>query len=207
MEPVDNAAEPSGAWPAWATEDVTLTSPSFEYPAHARSYTAELADLLGGVALDEVAHVGSTAVAGLVAKPVVDLTVTVADPPGWCAEHADELTARGWHLVPPELDSIARSAPQLRCAPCRTDSERRLLVRVDPTGARRLAHLHVLWPGSPRRGAFLAFRDALRADPELAEEYARLKQTGAAAHRDDREAYTASKASFVARVLAGPATG
>lgn len=189
---MDNLAEPGDAWPAWAIEDVTLASPNVEYPALAASYTAELADLLACAALDDVEHVGSTAVTGLVAKPVVDLTVTVADPPGWCTEHGAELTARGWHLVPPELD-VGR--------------ERRLMVRVDPSGRHRLAHLHVLWPGSPRRREFLAFRDRLRADAALAAEYAELKRAAAAAHHDDREAYTAAKASYVARVVAGSATG
>ncbi len=47
----------------------------------------------------------------------------------------------------------------------------------------------------------LAFRDALRADPKLAESYAALKTRLASRLADDREAYTAGKAPFVRAVL------
>ena len=47
-----------------------------------------------------------------------------------------------------------------------------------------------------------AFRDALRADPELRAEYEQLKQELAVAHPDDRVAYTAGKRALVGRVLA-----
>ncbi len=47
----------------------------------------------------------------------------------------------------------------------------------------------------------LIFRDALRADPSLVAEYARIKRNLAADHADDREAYTRGKAGFVRRVI------
>jgi GrpB-like predicted nucleotidyltransferase (UPF0157 family) len=48
----------------------------------------------------------------------------------------------------------------------------------------------------------LAFRDALREDPELANEYAKLKLRLAELFQFDREAYTDAKGPFVARALA-----
>lgn len=68
-------------------------------------------------------------------------------------------------------------------------------------GGGRAAHLHLLPPGSPRWDEQIAFRDALRADRDLADEYAQLKTDLAAAYAD-REAYTDGKADFVRRVLA-----
>jgi GrpB-like predicted nucleotidyltransferase (UPF0157 family) len=57
-------------------------------------------------------------------------------------------------------------------------------------------------PGSDLWRERFAFRDALRADPELRVEYERLKQELAAAHLDDRVAYTAGKRALVGRILA-----
>ncbi|MBS0459224.1 MAG: GrpB family protein [Proteobacteria bacterium] len=47
----------------------------------------------------------------------------------------------------------------------------------------------------------MGFRDALRADARLAQEYAQLKLSLAGKYRDDREAYTHSKTKFVQQVL------
>jgi GrpB-like predicted nucleotidyltransferase (UPF0157 family) len=77
-----------------------------------------------------------------------------------------------------------------------------IIVRADGTGRHRLAHLHVMRLGEPRWHEQLAFRDALRAAPALAEEYARLKTRAAREHRHDREGYTGAKQAFVRRVLA-----
>jgi GrpB-like predicted nucleotidyltransferase (UPF0157 family) len=73
-----------------------------------------------------------------------------------------------------------------------------------PSPANRTHHLHLIPTGSPRYRGELAFRDALRADPQLAAGYAGLKRHLAARHREDREAYTEGKAPFVAGVLARP---
>jgi GrpB-like predicted nucleotidyltransferase (UPF0157 family) len=90
----------------------------------------------------------------------------------------------GWHLVPVELDARPW---------------RRLLVLV--VDDHRAAHLHLLLATGRRWHEQLAFRDALRADPELVREYAGLKRALAAEHGTDREAYTAGKEGFVRRVL------
>jgi GrpB-like predicted nucleotidyltransferase (UPF0157 family) len=70
-----------------------------------------------------------------------------------------------------------------------------------PSPAHRTHHLHLVPLGSPLWIEQLAFRDYLRTHPDTAREYASLKHTLAAAHRFDREAYTAAKGPFVRRVL------
>lgn len=60
-------------------------------------------------------------------------------------------------------------------------------------------------PDSPRWHEQIAFRDALRANPDLTADYAALKRALAAKHTDDREAYSAAKASFIRTVLDRPA--
>jgi len=59
----------------------------------------------------------------------------------------------------------------------------------------------VIEHGHPQARALLAFRDALRADPELRAEYAALKRQLAREHTGNRNAYTNAKAGFVARVV------
>jgi GrpB-like predicted nucleotidyltransferase (UPF0157 family) len=70
-----------------------------------------------------------------------------------------------------------------------------------PDPAHRTHHLHLVPTGSPRFRAELAFRDYLRAHPDVAQDYAMLKRRLAAQFEDDREAYTEAKADFIRDVL------
>lgn len=174
---------PRDDWPAWATERVQVEAHREAWLPLGERLCRELDTALAGRLVAPVEHVGSTAVPGLAAKPVIDLQGAVLDLDEGHAV-AEALAPQGWHAVPVELDARPW---------------RRLLVRV--ADGRRAAHLHLLVAGSARWREQLAFRDALRADPALAREYARLKHLLAGRHATDREAYTAGKAAFVRRVL------
>jgi GrpB-like predicted nucleotidyltransferase (UPF0157 family) len=63
-------------------------------------------------------------------------------------------------------------------------------------------HPHLTEPGSDVGRERLAFRDALRGDTGLRDEYQALKRRLAQAHRADVATYTAAKRGLVARVLA-----
>jgi len=71
-----------------------------------------------------------------------------------------------------------------------------------PGGELRTHHLSLAEPGSRHHRVTLAFRDALRDDPELAAAYARLKLALAQRFPFDRPAYIDGKSAFVRRVLA-----
>jgi GrpB-like predicted nucleotidyltransferase (UPF0157 family) len=177
----------SEAVPAWAYEKTELHPHDPALPARAAAERERLLTLLAPWLADGVEHVGSTAVPGLAAKPVIDLMASVRDP-GIVVERAGPpLAADGWCYVPPEIDSGG--------------SWRRFFVKPDPSGQHRYAHLHVIAAGHPRWAEQIAFRDALRRDAALAARYAALKRRLAAAHPDDREAYTAAKGAFVAEAL------
>ncbi len=139
---------------------------------------AILGDLLAGA----VEHIGSTAVAGLPAKPVVDILAPV---------HSLD-TARG------ALPALAEDG-WLDWPDDPAGHYRLWLLRPHP--AARTHHLHVIAHGDPHAGALLAFRDALRADADLRERYAQLKRRVAAAHRDNRNAYTNAKTAFIEQAL------
>lgn len=136
---------------------------------------------VGKEALDLV-HVGSTAVPGLAAKPIIDLMLAVASlrAPPTLLRIFEQL---GYEHRP--LDTI----PQ------------RLYFVMERNGL-RTHHLHVCEPGSTFWISHLRFRNRLRSDPALARAYEDLKFRLAAQFPNDRLAYTDAKDHFVARALA-----
>jgi GrpB-like predicted nucleotidyltransferase (UPF0157 family) len=139
--------------------------------------TALLSSWLAGA----VEHIGSTAVPGLRAKPVVDVLAPVRSLAD--ARRALPLLERdGW----------------LHWAQDPNGQVRMWFLRPRPE--ERTHHLHVIEdPG--RVSSILAFRNALRSDPRLRQDYELLKTRLAQEHRTDREAYTEAKTEFVERTL------
>ncbi len=144
----------------------------FLYDEEARLWRATL-----GAEIVDVAHIGSTAVPGLAAKPIVDLLVTVQDVARIDAWN-DALAAVGYR---------ARGENGI--------PGRRYLIKG--TDELHTHHAHVFSVGSPEAERHLVFRDYLRAHPDAAGEYARLKQALAAQYRDDPAAYTEAKSAFI----------
>jgi GrpB-like predicted nucleotidyltransferase (UPF0157 family) len=142
----------------------------------------ELGHALGARALG-IHHVGSTAIPGLPAKPVLDLLVSV-----------------------PDLDAALALVPLLEplgyeLRPGDAIPDRHFLRRLRD-GA-RTHHVSLAEPASWHHRSTLAFRDALRGDAGEAAAYAALKMELARRFPEDRTAYNEGKSAFVARVLAG----
>ena len=159
-------------------EDVALSAHD---PAWAQVFELErtrLHALLPGVFL-AIEHIGSTAVPGLVAKPVIDLMAAVESLDG-VDVLIDRLCANGY-TTSKEFNA--------------TLADRKWLMRW--RDGRRTHHLHIVVRGGTPWHDRLAFRDALRRDPMLANRYAKLKTELAVRHQADREAYTEAKAVFV----------
>jgi GrpB-like predicted nucleotidyltransferase (UPF0157 family) len=173
--------------PPWAYEKAEVRPHDPQLTERAAAERTQLAALLAPWLVDGVEHVGSTAVPGLVAKPIIDIMASVTDPDTVVTQAGAQLTADGWCYVPPELDQRPW---------------RRFYVKPDPTGQHRIAHLHVIKAGNPRWAEQIAFRDALRRDDQLAKNYGDLKLRLAYEHADDREAYGDAKTTFVAEALA-----
>src|SRR6185312_2310201 len=152
-------------------------------PAWPASFDAErqlLAKVLEPWLVGHIEHVGSTAVPGLPAKPIIDIMAPV-----------ESLEA--------SLPALDRLAEIGYCyTPYRGDVMHWL---CKPRPEFRTHHLHLV----PYRSALwfdrIAFRDQLRQNPNLSIEYARLKQTLAQTYRNDRESYTEAKSPFIERVL------
>ena len=129
-----------------------------------------------------VEHIGSTAVHGLVAKPVLDLM------PGLAA------LSDGTRLVAPmaALGYVCRGEYGI---PGRLYFEKR-------RQGWQVAHAHAFEIGSRLWLRHLAFRDYLHTHPDTTREYAELKLRLAQQHAGDREAYTDAKAAFIEDVIA-----
>jgi GrpB-like predicted nucleotidyltransferase (UPF0157 family) len=129
-----------------------------------------------------IEHVGSTAVPGLAAKPIIDIDVVVADEAD-VAEAIAMLAAAGY--------------------PHKGDAGVPGRAAFDQPQHLPEHHLYVCVEGAGPLVAHLRLRDHLRANPDTAGEYAALKRELAAAYGDDREGYTEAKAAFIEAVLAG----
>jgi GrpB-like predicted nucleotidyltransferase (UPF0157 family) len=152
------------------------------WPARFAEQRPVVEALLGQWLRGPVEHIGSTAVPGLRAKPVIDLLAPVASLASAQAA-VPVLEQAGWVFWPED--------------PCR--HYRLWFLRPRPEA--RTHHLQVMEGGQPYAVALLAFRDALRADAGLRSQYAGLKDQLARQHPGNRNAYTNAKAAFVARVL------
>jgi GrpB-like predicted nucleotidyltransferase (UPF0157 family) len=133
--------------------------------------------------LVDVEHIGSTAVPGLQAKPIIDILGGVASMT--VADALTEPLCRFGYTTSAELNA--------------TLSDRRWFMRW--ADGHRTHHLHLVVHRSAAWNQRLGFRDALRSDPELAALYGRLKDELAAKHTDNREAYTDAKTAFVLSVV------
>lgn len=132
-----------------------------------------------------IEHIGSTAVPGLGAKPIID--VMLGAPALSIVERKiASLEADGYRYV----QEFEKSMP-----------ERRYFVKAQ--GHPGYFHLHAVVYGSPFWKRHLAFRDALRADEALAGEYWKLKRRLAARFPNDRGAYTDAKSEFIRTVIEG----
>jgi GrpB-like predicted nucleotidyltransferase (UPF0157 family) len=145
---------------------------------------AKLAALLGPLVL-AIEHVGSTAVPGLAAKPIIDLMVGVRSLTEARHRCIERLQAAGYAYLP-EYQSWLPDE---------------LFFRRGSSGS-WTHHVHVMEPSNPGWRRRLLFRDYLRRHPDSAEAYAKLKRGLAAAFKDDIAAYRNAKDAFVAETMA-----
>jgi GrpB-like predicted nucleotidyltransferase (UPF0157 family) len=152
------------------------------WPSRFEEERAVLEGLLANWIVADIEHVGSTAVPGLAAKPVIDIMVPVESLEA--SRGSIEAASRAGYIYWPYKADVMHWF-------CK------------PSAAHRTHHLHIVPFESSLWCDRLCFRDALRSDSKLAERYAELKLHLARRYRHDREAYTEGKADFVTAVLAG----
>ena len=161
----------------------TLTLVPYD-PAWPRWFEREAARLKAALSQWVVAveHVGSTSVPGLVAKPVVDIAAAVESE-----SHADACVAPA-------------TALGYEYRGLHGDDPRRRYYVLDDDG-RRVAHLHLYILPARAWTELLVFRDALRAQPQLADAYASEKYRVAEAVEWNKAAYSIAKGPFIQSAL------
>lgn len=151
-------------------------------PAWADEYQRERERIVAAVGdrIQGIEHVGSTAIPGVCAKPIIDIAIAV-----------------------PTLDTADTFAPAL--AKLGYDYPGDIGIpgeRIFGRGSVVRTHIiHVVAAGGTEWRHYVEFRDALRTNPLLAAEYDRLKIRLAHEHTDDCAAYTRAKSEFIDRVL------
>ena len=170
--------------PEWAFEPVVILPYQSEWPTLAIDLI-RLIKGLAGTNLIEIEHIGSTSVPGLSAKPIIDLMAKFKNFESIDSFIADNLLQQPeWNFVPTELDERPW---------------RRFCVMVKDS--HRFAHLHLVPINSERWDQHITFREILKKDEDLRNEYQDLKNRLAKELGNDREAYTEAKAQFIVKVL------
>lgn len=160
------------------TIEVVESDPT--WPVHFATERERLSRMLGAVVVT-IHHIGSTAVPGLAAKPVIDVLMEVTDLASLDACRGAMIlggyTPRGENGIP----------------------GRRYFHKGVPV---RTHHVHAFAVGDEALARHLAFRDYLRTHAEIAREYGELKQALARTWAQDPARYVEGKDALVKRITA-----
>jgi GrpB-like predicted nucleotidyltransferase (UPF0157 family) len=177
-------------------EQIEIVPYDAHWPDMFRAERDHLGSCLPGQLLGRIEHFGSTAVPGLPAKSTIDILVEVTDLEVVKATVVPLLESpRPCHPVPYDYfwrPTMGDDVPPFYA----------WFIKRDSTGA-RTHHIHMIesTPLFHNHWQALRFRDYLIAHPDAAHEYAELKTHLAAAHTNDRVAYTVGKSDFIAKIV------
>jgi len=169
-------------WSNAESDHIELCSYDPFWPVRFAEEAATIQGVLTGEFSYSLEHVGSTAIPGLVAKPIIDIILIVPARERW-----------------PSLIEPLQRLGYVYWAENPEKSKMFFVKGMPPFGAGRTHHVHVHIPADAR--AKICFRDYLIGHPEEAVRYAALKRELAARFPTDRDAYTQGKAEFVREVL------
>ncbi|MBQ5310725.1 MAG: GrpB family protein [Oscillospiraceae bacterium] len=141
---------------------------------------SELYTVLDGLVLG-IEQVGSTSVAGLSAKPIIDIDVVIEDYEVF-DKVVSALGSLGYHHEG-DLGIPGREA-----------------FKYEGKEHLRKHHLYVCTKDSAELRRHITFRDYLRREPGAVEEYSRIKTEGAALYPDDMDRYIGYKSPFIEKI-------
>jgi GrpB-like predicted nucleotidyltransferase (UPF0157 family) len=159
--------------------DIRIVDYDPVWPARFQEQRRIIAGALGNSLL-RIEHIGSTAVPGLAAKPIVDILIVVADS-------ADE---------PSYLPCLVTAGYELRVR--EPDLHQHRMLRTPA----RDVHVHVWPPDAPEIARLLGFRDRLRSNADDRKRYEDTKRRLAALSWPDMNAYAEAKTGVIEAILA-----
>lgn len=152
-----------------------------DWAALAASACREIQLAAGGL-IASLQHVGSTAVPDLPAKPILDIAAGIRTPE-----------------VVPELLELMPAIGYLYCGDDGTEGGHLFVKESSPDV--RTIHVHVVEHNGTQWRNYLLFRNLLRQDSGIRQQYAALKQELGKQFHNDRKSYTASKHDFIRGIL------
>jgi GrpB-like predicted nucleotidyltransferase (UPF0157 family)/RimJ/RimL family protein N-acetyltransferase len=167
------------------TDYVDIVAYNPEWPTIASVEMSKLREILPSSKIIDIQHVGSTAIPGMAAKPIVDIQIA--------AHSLEEMKV----IAIPVLQKLGYEYWYEN-----PDSERMFFVKgMPPFGDKRTHHVHIVEASSKHWNEKINFRDYLIAHPETAKEYQQLKMSLAEQYTYDREEYTNAKCEFINKIL------
>ena len=160
---------------------VSLEKHNLEWDNIAKNTIYKLSQILSNVAVD-IQHIGSTAIKGIKAKPIIDIVIGVKNLSD-IEDYKDALDKNGYIFrgedVPAQI----------------------LFVAGDFMKDTRTHHIHVVRYGEDVWNNYIDFRDYLNSNFEMADEYNKRKEKLAKMYPDNREAYTKGKKQMIDDIL------
>jgi len=161
---------------------VILEEYDSSWPEKFKIEKENLKSIIGSWNYGSIEHVGSTAVVGMVAKPIIDIMFGV----------------KSLEYSKPAIEILVKSGYEYW--PYKTEV---MHWFCKPSDAFRTHHLHLIPFESPLWQERLKFRELLCSDKFIFNQYAKLKRELASSHKEDREIYTQKKWPFIQQVLQG----
>lgn len=167
------------------SDQIELVQYDSTWPYQAELEIEKLYQLLPRQYVVDIQHVGSTAIPGMIAKPLIDIQIAATSldaVKNIAIQQLEKIGYRFWYDNP--------------------DHERLFFAKgMPPYGEKRTHHVHIFEKSCPRTDKKIIFRDYLRSHSDAAKEYAALKITLAQQFKYDREQYTEAKKTFIDTIL------
>lgn len=162
----------------WTLFPIILTPHNPQWKVWADEEIESLSGILASFS-PQISHIGSTAVPGISAKPIVDILVEVSPESDWN-----------------EISNIMETSGYI----CMSVTENRMNFNKGYTlegYAEKVFHIHIRHAGDNDE---IYFRDYIVANTDVAEEYEALKLSLLPEYRNNRDGYTEAKGVFVKRI-------
>ncbi|WP_271755006.1 GrpB family protein [Cohnella sp. JJ-181] len=160
-------------------DPVVIEPYSYNWPIRFNELQTQIVTKIGSD-IHRIDHIGSTAVVGLAAKPIIDIQISVKD------------------LVCIEIVSSGLTSLGFRYRPDNDDLTKKYFR--EPLGTRR-THIHVRQAGSWSEQFNLLFRDYLRTHEVDRDQYAKIKYELADRFKNQREQYVEAKTAIVWEIM------
>lgn len=158
-------------------DPIVVETYNSEWPRQYESEAALLKKALGDTIVD-IQHIGSTAVAGLAANPIIDIQIAVNN--SLITNYTEQLSALGYEQARDEQNSS------------------NFFCKGQPAHTH---HLYIVEAGSDEEARRIVLRDYLRKNERGAKEYEALKIAMAEKFKEDRSAYVDAKTAFITLAL------